>query len=152
MINTLEKVTPVTQSKTLTDDQLEQLANNYISESDYWNSKEEYTNSLNLSEKDLNSFRFYLMIAINTDKRAKNEAKFLPIISNCLAFRAVCKTNNTHYVIFHPCTNKEYKYQLSYFDSIGAIMDEKSNTIKEALENYIHICNNYEIVEVIKND
>ena len=148
MINTIEKVTP---AKLLTDDQLEQLANNYINETDYWNSKEEYTNSLNLSEKNLSSFRFYLMIAINTDKRAKNEVKFLPVISNCLAFKAVCKTNNTHFVIFHPSPNKEYKYQLSYFDSIGAIMDEKANSIVEALENYIRICSNYEIVEVIEN-
>ena len=148
MINTLKKVTP---TKLLTDDELEQLANNYISESDYWKSKEEYTSSLNLSEKDLRSFRFYLRIAINIDTRNKNEVKFLPIISKALAFKAVCKTNNTHFVIFHPCTNKEYKYQLSYFDSIGAIMDEKANSIKEALENYIRICSNYEIVEVIEN-
>jgi len=129
--------------------EMKQLAIDYTNESAYWDTKEEYISSLKLNEKDNKSLKFYIKVELHKQSRLIKEAELQKVLSSCTSFKAVNQTNKERIIIFHPCTYPDYKFQLSYFDSLGAIMDEKSNTIEETIDNYCRNSQNYKIVELI---
>jgi len=129
---------------------LKELAINYTYESDFWESPMEYIQSFNLSIKDMQSLKFYINIQLNKYNRENKIAELTPIFENCISFQAENINNKERFVIFHPSTRKGYKYQLSYFDSLGAIMDEKSETLEDAIENFYKVSRDYKIINIIK--
>ena len=110
----------------------------------------EYIQSFNLSIKDMQSLKFYINIQLNKYNRENKIAELTPIFENCISFQAETINNKERFVIFHPSTRKGYKYQLSYFDSLGAIMDEKSETLEDAIENFYKVSRDYKIINIIK--
>ena len=129
--------------------QIEQLVNNYIHESDFYDSQEEYTEKHNIISEDLDTFNFLLKVEQNILDKELKSLELEKVFNNCISFQAENIKDNKKFIIFHPCTREGYKYQLSYFDQYGAIMDEKSTTIKEAIENYYHLYKQYIIKKVI---
>jgi hypothetical protein len=129
---------------------IKELATNYVFESDFWDSKEEYTNAFNISDiEDLKTFNFIFLIESNNADKEKQRQELEPIFKSCIAFKAENINHKNKYIIFHPSTRPNYKYQLSYFDQYGAIMDERSETTKEAIEKYLRVCKEYKIIETI---
>lgn len=127
---------------------IKKLANNYIYESAFWDTTEEYLNAFDIIDaKDIKTFDFLYKIELNNIHKEYTEAELIPIFTNNIAVKFINIKDNSKYIIFHPCTNKEYKYQLSYFDQYGAIMDEKRNTIEEIINCYMYN-RNYELSEV----
>lgn len=70
------------------------------------------------------------------------------------------KIRESQYIIVHPSTREDYKYQISTFDSLGAIMDGKYNSINEVLEQLLKgigynkktgdVYYRYELMEVVR--
>lgn len=130
--------------------EIKQLANNLVYESDFWESKEEYMNSFSIIDtKDIKTFNFLYTIELNKKNKEKTLEELIPIFTNNTAIKFINADNKNKFIIFHPCTRSNYKYQLSWFDQYGAIMDEKYNTIEETIKGYLHYIRNYEISEVI---
>lgn len=129
--------------------EIKQYAINYSHEHNFWDTIDEYIESFNITSlEDIKHFKFLAKIELYKNDKNRIKAELLPIFNNCISFKAENINNKEKFIIFHPCTYLDYKYQISYFDQHGAIMDEKSNTIEEAMQNYIHN-NDYKIVEVI---
>lgn len=129
---------------------IKELATNYFYESAFWDTMEEYLNEFDIiSEKDIKTFKFLFRIESNKMNREQKVAELEKVLNNCISFKAENIKDNTRFIIFHPCTRPNYKYQLSYFDKLGAIMDEKSNTIDDVINNFLRNYDSYKITEVI---
>ena len=129
--------------------EIKELAINYTHESDFWDTLKEYIDNFKLSSKDAQSLKFLINVETNKVKRELKTKDLEKTFNNCISFQAENINNKDRFVIFHPCTHEGYLYQLSYFDQYGAIMDEKSETLKEAIKNYYHVCSQYNIIKVV---
>ena len=76
------------------------------------------------------------------------------MFANCTAFKAKHKIHKDKYIIFHHCTkqNTDNKYQVSFFDRLGAIMDFTASNIEDLAEKSMEyrLYTYYDIEEVIQ--
>lgn len=130
--------------------ELDNIINNYQYDMDFFNSIDEYLQHYNVTIlSDIKYCNFRIKVLINKLEYEEKSKELKKTFNNCIAFKAVNKKNSNKYIIFHPCTYENFKYQLSYFDEYGAIMDEKSETIEDTMHNYYNRCRDYNIIEMI---
>lgn len=93
-------------------------------------------------------------------ERIVKTAYLKDLFTNNIAIQFKSNTEADKMAIFHKCSKEGYKYQVSFFDNAGAIMDFKRNSIDEVVEeitkrflkfNRVDNCINfeYEVMEVL---
>ncbi|GCD12604.1 hypothetical protein [Clostridium tagluense] len=129
--------------------ELKEIAITYVYDKSYWGSSKEYLENCQVAHEDIKMANLLIRIETNRQDRSNHIEKLRPIFESCRAFQSENIEDNSQYIIFHPCTNPNFKYQLSYFDKFGAIMDEKSNSLDELINDYYKHYHTHKIVEVI---
>lgn len=128
--------------------ELDKIINNYQYELDFFESPEEYLIHHNVPNDKIKMSCFKIKVMLHKIDRELKSLELEKTFNNCTSFQAT-SINKERFVIMHPCTYKGYKYQLSYFDAKGAIMDEKSETLEEVIYNFYKICKEYKIIKVV---